>query len=174
MVVNAGPGMILVFRPWRDTLRPYPLYLSPTWRYHVSTLGWDHGHVADSDAVRSRRKRQHAQGDHSFCTRRCEAARVPLKIADFPAASAGDFDPMAAMAELAQGLLAAWQADPGNAMLARECRQTLLVLPGARDTDVQDEMSALIRSLSVPVRSEPPYPAGWRGTEVDGPPSDTG
>jgi hypothetical protein len=123
--------------------------------------------MADSDAVRQLRRRRHRQGDHSMCTRHCKDARPTLKIAELPVGTAGNLDPAAAMADLARALMVAYRADPANAALARELRATLQSLPGARDAGVEDEMAAFIRTLSIPVQAESPYPPGFRGTAVD-------
>jgi hypothetical protein len=86
-----------------------------------------------------------------MCLRRtCKDARVSAGNVVELAASAGDLDPAAMMAELAQGLAAAYRADPGNAALARELRATLQVLPGGRPPGVEDELAILGRYLSTP------------------------
>jgi hypothetical protein len=82
--------------------------------------------MADSEAVRSRRKRAHAAGDHSLCRRDCAA----LKLAAPPPGAAPAQDPEAEMRLLAARLAAAHHADPGNASLARELRMTLQSLMG--------------------------------------------
>ena len=80
--------------------------------------------MADSEAVRSRRKRLHAAGDHSDCVR-CDGLRAPLgELADVEPCT----DPAGELALLAGRLVAATKADPGNAMLARELRSTLLAM----------------------------------------------
>jgi hypothetical protein len=105
--------------------------------------------VADSNALRSRRKRQHAQGDHSLCTRRCRAER--LKIAELPAGSGETLDAAAGMQDLAAQLAAAYASDPGNAALARELRLTLLSL-SSRDGDAgRAAMEAFIADLGKPL-----------------------
>jgi hypothetical protein len=102
--------------------------------------------MADSDAVRQMRRRRHRMGDHGMCTWRCKRART--------SDSEADFDRSAALVELAEGLMAAWRADPGNAMLAREVRATLLALPSAAD-EAEDEFALMLRELSTPVRTDP-------------------
>lgn len=80
--------------------------------------------MADSDIVRSRRKRLHAAGDHSLCVR-CDALRATEEdVADAEPVT----DPAAELAALAGRLVAASTSDPGNAMIARELRQTLLAM----------------------------------------------
>jgi hypothetical protein len=78
--------------------------------------------------VRSRRKRQHAQGDHSICRH----SRVTPAITLPPPVVTGtpdEFDPAAELRRLADLLAEAYRQDPGNAALARELRATLLALP---------------------------------------------
>jgi hypothetical protein len=89
------------------------------------------GHMADSEAVRSRRKRLHAQGDHSMCSPRRECAKPKLAAVVQMPAVGDDFDPVVQMRELAGRLVAAHTQDPANAALARELRVTLLALPSA-------------------------------------------
>ena len=83
--------------------------------------------MADSEAVRSRRKRAHAAGDHSLCRRGCAALKLAAPPADPPAAAD---DPKAELRQLAARLAEAHRADPGNANLARELRMTLQALMG--------------------------------------------
>ena len=99
--------------------------------------------MADSEAVRSRRKRAHAAGDHSLC-RNCAA----LKLAAPPADSSPVADPMAEMRLLAGRVVAAHEKDPGNANLAREARMTLQALMGpgeAVDSDLAEMFAAFRR-----------------------------
>jgi hypothetical protein len=115
--------------------------------------------MADSDSVRSRRKRAHAAGDHSLC-RRCEGGG-PLRAdaveptgplrADAVRADLGPcMDPAGALARLAGRLEAAHVANPGNALLARELRATLLALPIAADQEVDplEGLRAVVRAAS--------------------------
>jgi hypothetical protein len=91
--------------------------------------------VTDSDAVRSRRKRLHAAGDHSLCRhvlRGGAAAAAGLLVA-LPGPSGGPVDPHASLEALALRLEAAHEADPGNAMVARELRATLVTLSAPED-----------------------------------------
>ncbi len=100
--------------------------------------------MADSEAVRSRRKRAHAAGDHSLCRRGCAA----LKLAAPPADSSPVADPMAEMRLLAGRVVAAHEKDPGNANLAREARMTLQALMGpgeAVDGDLAKMFAAFRR-----------------------------
>jgi len=96
--------------------------------------------MADSDALRTRRRRAHAAGDHSLC-KRCAAVRIEAEGEEIPADDAGK------LRWLAAGLARAYKADPGNALLARELRMTLQALlgrgdgPEGRDRDL-DELFA--------------------------------
>ena len=88
--------------------------------------------MADSDAVRSRRKRLHARGDHSECRRSCpEREQVIRPVPSY--SSAQELDPAAEMRELAGRLVVAHRENPGNAMLARELRATLRELAGPEE-----------------------------------------
>lgn len=107
--------------------------------------------MADSDAVRQARRRRHRQGDHSMCRRSCGDGRASPRIAEVPAGAGENLDSGAALRDLAAGLMAAYRADPGNALLAREARQTLLVLLPSREAGVEAEMALLMRELSRPV-----------------------
>src|SRR6266516_2214179 len=82
--------------------------------------------MADSDAVRSRRKRRHAAGDHSFC-RRCDARRAVVVV---PAGGDSAVDARTMLEALARRLEAAHEADPADAQVARELRACLVVLMG--------------------------------------------
>jgi hypothetical protein len=105
------------------------------------------GMAADSNAVRSRRKRQHAQGDHSMCRhpRDLPVRQVPAVLDLDP----DDLDPVAEMRALAGRLVQACSEDRGNAALARELRNTLVALAGMVPDDEDDELARL---LSEPVR----------------------
>jgi hypothetical protein len=66
----------------------------------------------------------------------CRHDRPRLQMHPQPEIPAEGFDPAAMMRELAARLIAACQADPGNAPLARELRMTLLAIdppPGGPD-----------------------------------------
>jgi hypothetical protein len=90
--------------------------------------------MSDSAAVRSRRYRAHRIGDHSLCRPGCSKL---LAIAPEPA---GDLDVRESMLELARRLEAAHVADPGNAMVARELRATLLAIPEKAAVDPLAEL----------------------------------
>lgn len=100
--------------------------------------------MADSDAARARRYRQHKAGDHSSCRHDRPYRDRPVVL---PADFGDDFDPADELRKLAGRLLAAYQADPGNAALARECRMTLLAI-SAPDEDA--ELAELVTLLSTP------------------------
>ena len=112
--------------------------------------------MADSSALRSRRSRAHARGDHSWCRhgppdvtgvsddkdrarRHAEAwlrdhpqGRLVLGQALLALRPPGDapVDPHVSLERLAGRLETAHEADPGNALLARELRATLVALAG--------------------------------------------
>ena len=94
--------------------------------------------MADSNALRSRRKRLHAAGDHALC-RRCDgrgAAGLP------PAAGDAPVDPRAALEALARRLEAAHEQDPGNAQLGRVLKDVLMALGGQGEDDELAEFDA--------------------------------
>jgi hypothetical protein len=84
------------------------------------------GRMADSDAVRSQRKRAHARGDHHLCRHRVDPSPAPD-----PSLAGEVFDPAGELVALARRLAAASAADPANANLAKKLRQTLTVIPPA-------------------------------------------
>ena len=103
--------------------------------------------MADSGALRVRRHRAHRAGDHLLC-RRCAAVRGGAErlatVAALPVTQ--KLDPDAEMRRLALRLAAAYDADPSNALLARELRMTLAELrpKGAgQDADLTGLFSAL-------------------------------
>ncbi|HSZ41792.1 MAG TPA: hypothetical protein VK817_17695 [Trebonia sp.] len=107
--------------------------------------------MADSGALRVRRARAHAAGDHSLC-RRCAALRgeaVPPRLISITPAPAPEakFDAAAEMRQLAARMAEAHRADPSNAPLARELRMTLAELmpkaSGKPDADLTGLFSAL-------------------------------
>jgi hypothetical protein len=80
--------------------------------------------VADDNALRQRRKRAHACGDHHLCRHRVD----PRPVASLVPAGA-DLDPLAELQALAARLVAVHEADPGNVAAAKELRQVLTVIP---------------------------------------------
>src|SRR6266702_3272008 len=97
--------------------------------------------MADPNAVRSRRKRLHAAGDHSMCR---HGARG--RLAAVPAPGDMPVDARASLEALARRLEAAHVADPADAAVARELRATLLALPAGADPD--DDPLAELRALA--------------------------
>jgi hypothetical protein len=90
--------------------------------------------MADNDALRSRRKRLHAAGDHHLC-RRCDALG-PSSPAPVPGdAGTGPVDAQASLERQARRLELACEAEPGNAALEKELRATLLALRGGEAPD---------------------------------------
>jgi hypothetical protein len=110
-------------------------------------------YVADSDAVRSRRKRLHGQGDHSEC-RRCGARRAVLTVPVLQETAEGHagtpegpVDAQASLEGLARRLEAAHVASPGDAMLARVLKDVLLAL-GATPARADDgELGAILAAI---------------------------
>jgi len=102
--------------------------------------------VADSDALRSRRKRAHAAGQHHLC-RRCDALSGPLPPAPLPARDGAGIDPRARLEQLAVRLQTAHAADPSDAAVARVLKDVLLALlppPGAPDAGDDDPLAAIL------------------------------
>lgn len=107
--------------------------------------------MADSGAIRQRRSKAHKAGDHSLCGSRCsQGAPRPLaalRALPSPAESSPDLDPAAEMRALAVRLAAAHEAEPSNALLARELRATLKELmpkdAGNADADLTGLFAAL-------------------------------
>jgi hypothetical protein len=107
--------------------------------------------IADSDALRARRRRAHKRGDHSLC-RRCaavtgkpegqEGQEIP------PSPGAEVWNPQAEMRQLAAQLAAAYRADPGNAALAKELRLTLQALMGGGKGSGDDDLADLFAEFS--------------------------
>lgn len=106
---------------------------------------WHAGAVADSDAVRSARKRAHQRGDHHLCRHPPEHPARSLTVLPVPAAV--ELVPRDELVRLAVALTAAYEADPANANLARELRNTLLAIP-APDPDEDDPLLAIRRRYS--------------------------
>jgi hypothetical protein len=100
--------------------------------------------MADSDALRSRRKRAHAAGDHHLCRHRPQ----PPPVTQLPQPEPGDdLDPAAELRRLAGCLVAAYRADPGNASLAREARMTLLALGPGDGSDLDPELREMFEAF---------------------------
>jgi hypothetical protein len=100
--------------------------------------------VADSDALRARRKRAHAANDHHLCRHWPE----PAPVSSLPSPDPGDgFDPAAEMRRLAGRLAAATRADPANTSLAREYRAVLLVLMGKDGQEADPALAELFETF---------------------------
>lgn len=111
--------------------------------------------MADSDRLRQQRRRRHLAGDHSVCRDGCQARRqIPRRVEPVLAGSGENLDRAASLRWLAGQLQAAYEADPSNALLAKELRATLLALPPAGDAAAAAEWAAFqqeVASLSAPV-----------------------
>lgn len=105
--------------------------------------------MADSGALRVRRARAHAAGDHSLC-RRCAVVRgdAPQAVTALPALAPDvKLDPAAELRELAAELHAAYRADTSNAILARELRATLVALMPKDAGKADADLTGLLRAL---------------------------
>jgi hypothetical protein len=100
--------------------------------------------VADSPALRAKRHRRHATGDHSLCKHPAAAARITLARPPEPDA---DFDTHAEMVALARRLTAAHEAAPDRADVARELRATLQAVADA-EPPAEDPMDELRKMAS--------------------------
>ena len=78
--------------------------------------------------------------------RRCAALRGGMVPATLPAADGGPVDPQASLEALARRLEGAHEADPGNALIARELRMTLGKLAGGDGAD--DGLAEFLGRLS--------------------------
>lgn len=100
--------------------------------------------MADSGAVRQRRYKAHRAGDHRYCRHLREA---PV-MAGVPSPDPGELDPVVALRELAGRLAGAYDADRGNAAIARELRLALSALIGLSAAgDEDDPLAELFASL---------------------------
>jgi hypothetical protein len=95
--------------------------------------------LADPAALRTRRYRLHQAGDHSLC-KGCAVLRAGPAAAE---GAAQVTDPVAGLRLLAGQLTAAYQAEPGNALLARELRMTLQALMPQKGSTTDDELAGL-------------------------------
>jgi hypothetical protein len=106
--------------------------------------------VADSGALRQRRSAAHKAGDHRLCNpARCPHASAVARLHPVPPVPGPDaVDAMEGLTALARRLQAAHEAEPGNALLARELRMTLqALLPAARPA-VDGDLASLFEELS--------------------------
>ena len=98
--------------------------------------------MADSEALRSRRKRAHAAGDHRLCRSGC----ATLKLA--APASAGEVtDAASELRQLAARMAEAHRADPGNAILGAELRKPLLELMPKANGNADADLTGLFGAL---------------------------
>jgi hypothetical protein len=113
--------------------------------------------MADSEAVRSRRKRLHAAGDHSLC-RRCAAVRgehgtvsidngTHVDFAPLQPPAAPAFDAKAELRLLAERMAGAHRVDPSNAILGAELRKTLLELMPKGKPEADADLTGLFGAL---------------------------
>ena len=102
--------------------------------------------MADNDSVRSRRKRLHAQGDHSTC-KSCAAVRGGRSLELVAAEPGSVVDPVAELNASAARLAGVCRADPANVHAAHELRLTVDTLAkiGPAMADPMDELLALVR-----------------------------
>jgi hypothetical protein len=114
--------------------------------------------MADSGTLRVRRHRLHKAGNHLLCRPgSCEFAQVslrPVKVSQVLAGSGKDFDPLTAMTDLAAQLKVACEANPADAVLAREYRLTLMELAKGGDRDGPDPFAEIVKQLTGPVPAE--------------------
>ena len=94
--------------------------------------------MADSDALRSRRKRLHAAGDCSLCRHDARG-----RLASVPAGDAAPVDPPGELRALARRLAAAHEADPADAAVARVLKDTLCTLAGMSPAGAADPLGDL-------------------------------
>jgi hypothetical protein len=129
--------------------------------------------LADSDAVRSQRKRRHAAGDHSLChPARCAEADGDRVRAELEArvAELAEIDPAAELLALVRRLIAASEQNPLNMGVVKELRATLLALPAGGELDPverrQAEVAARQAAWRAGVADVVPLPAYRRGGGV--------
>jgi hypothetical protein len=97
--------------------------------------------LADSGALRTQRYKCHKAGDHSLCR---HAPGAEGQDGHPPAVPVSD--PIGELRRLAGRLRDAHEADPGNALIARELRMTLQALTGGRG-DGDAELESLFAEL---------------------------
>ena len=108
--------------------------------------------MADSDALRQRRRKAHTRGDHSLC-RRCAVVRggVPAArpaVTSPPLAAPGEVtDARAELRQLAYRMAEAHRGDPGNAILGAELRKTLLELMPKANGNADADLTGLFGAL---------------------------
>jgi len=101
--------------------------------------------MADSNAVRQRRKRLHAAGDHSMC-RTCPAVRAGRPLELVTVEPDARVDPVAELQAVAARLVAVHRADPANTPVAHELRLALAELAriGPPSADPLDELRQMM------------------------------
>ena len=104
--------------------------------------------MADSDALRQRRRKAHVQGDHSLC-RRCAAVKTPpvSRFPDLPADRGEVTDAPSELRQLAHRMAEAHRADPSNAILGAELRKTLLELMPKGKSEADADLTGLFGAL---------------------------
>jgi hypothetical protein len=114
------------------------------------TPAWDDNSVADSDALRSRRRRRHARGQHDLCRPGCAArqlAAVPAGPPETGAESPAITDPAAGLRALAGRLEEAHKASPGDAPLGRVLKDVWVALASLEGAG-GGELAGLLDELS--------------------------
>lgn len=108
--------------------------------------------MADSGALRVRRARAHAAGDHSLC-RRCAAVRGEggkdtVTALPSPSRDAGSprLNPREEMERLALRLVSVHEGDAANMQVARELRMTLATLM-PKDSGADADLTGLFAAL---------------------------
>jgi hypothetical protein len=107
--------------------------------------------MADSGSLRTRRWQHHKAGDHHLCREGCGARRGLPRTEQVDLGPAENFDAQVTLRDLARQLWGACQAQPSNALLARELRNTLVLLLPAPAAGLDAEFAQLMRVLSSPV-----------------------
>lgn len=102
--------------------------------------------MADSGALRQRRSKAHKSGDHSLCGSRCSMGRRGI-LTVLPPVPAAEIDAAAELRALASRLAAVHEAEPGNALVARELRMTLQALMPKDAGSVDADLTGLFRAL---------------------------
>jgi hypothetical protein len=102
--------------------------------------------IADNDSVRSRRKRLHAQGDHSTC-KSCAAVHGVRSLELVAAEPGAVVDPVAELNASAARLAEVCRSAPANIAAAHELRLTLDTLAkiGPTIADPMDELLTMVR-----------------------------
>ena len=110
----------------------------------------DNGSVPDSNALKQRRKRAHAKGDHHLCRATCAARRIAAVPDDSQGGapeSSGITDPAEGLRTLAARLEEAHRQCPGDVSLARVLKDTWLAVLSA-EGGRNGGLEALLNDLS--------------------------